>query len=112
MHQAEPDASPSRERAGKVTTAEEEAGAAVLLLAPLCHKKTSAKSSSQCTIASPAPGGFCKVLELAALLFTPPGFVKLPFLLSHTFLFFPFLGKRKKEAKGKMSLQAAPSESH
>lgn len=51
------------------------------------------------------------MLELAALLFTPPGFVKLPFLLSHTFLFFPFLGKRKKEAKGKMSLQAAPSES-
>lgn len=111
MHQAEPDASPSRERAGKVITAEEEAGAAVLLLAPLCHKKTSTKSSSQCTIASPAPGGFCKVLELAALLFTPPGFVKLPFLLSHTFLFFPFLGKGKKEAKGKMSLQAAPSES-
>lgn len=38
MHQAEPDASPSRERAGKVTTAEEEAGAAVLLLAPLSHE--------------------------------------------------------------------------
>lgn len=101
--QAQWDASSSREQAGKVITAEEEAGAAVLLLAPLCHVKASAKLSLQCTIASPAPGGFCKVLELASLLLTPLGFRKaaissVPSLFF--FFFFPW-EKGRKKPKGK-----------
>lgn len=54
------------------------------------------------------------MLELASLLLTPLGFCKaaISSVPSLFFFFFLSLGKRKKEAKGKMSFQAAPSESH